>query len=257
MDTARRLQGIPVWHEIVTPDAAGSRRFYTALLGWQEQSMPMGEAGEVLLFTLAGRPIGGLDAGSLPPGAPAHWVTYFSVEDPAAALAANAAAGGQTLAAPALVPGVGTFAVCRDPQGAIWYPFRGEAAPALPGAIAEGDFIWSELLSPAPADAAAFYADCLRYGVETMDMGALGIYRVLKVGETGIAGVMPMPLGAKGPAHWLPYLRSTEIDAAAARAQAMGATLHLPPTDIGGVGRIAVLADPQGASIALFRPDPR
>lgn len=257
MATARHLQGIPVWHEIVTPDPAGSRRFYTGLLDWQEQRVPMGAAGEYLLFTLAGRPIGGLDADSLPPGAPAHWATYFSVEDPAATVAANAAGGGQTLAAPALVPGVGSFAVCRDPQGAIWYPFRGEQAPTLPGEIADGDFIWSELLSPAAADAAAFYAGCLGYGIETMDMGALGLYRVLKVGEAGIAGVMPMPPDAAGPAHWLPYLRSSAIDDAAARAQALGATLHLPPTDIGGVGRIAVLADPQGATIALFRPDQR
>ncbi|MCB1161433.1 VOC family protein, partial [bacterium] len=72
--------------------------------------------------------------------------------------------------------------------------------------------------------------------------------------EVGIGGVMPMPPDAAAPPQWLPYVRAVDVDATAARAQSLGARVELPPTDIGDVGRVAVLTDPQGASIALYRP---
>ena len=257
MDSPERLPGLPVWHEIITADAEGARRFYTALFGWQEQPWPMGEAGVYLMFAVGERPVCGVDDQSAVPGEPARWATYFSVNDVDATVAANAAAGGRTLAEPNDVPEVGRMAACLDPQGALWCPFRGEGAPALPDAaqMEPGDFIWEELLSPGAEDAAEFYADRLGYAIELMDLGAMGLYRLLKVGAVAVAGILPMPPGAPGPARWLPYVKVSDVDAVAARATALGGKLHFPPTDIGGVGRIAVLDDPQGATIALYKPD--
>jgi uncharacterized protein len=257
MASPPHLQGLPVWHEIITTDAEGARRFYTALFGWQEQPWPMGQAGVYLMFAVGERPICGVDDQSAAAGEPARWVTYFSVADVDAAVAANAAAGGRTLSGPTDVPEVGRIAACLDPQGALWCPFRGVRAPALPDPahLEPGDFIWEELLSPGAEDAAEFYADCLGYSVELMDMGAMGLYRLLKVEGSAVAGVLPMPPGAPGPARWLPYVKVSDVDAVAARAVALGGKLHFPPTDIGGVGRIAVMDDPQGAMIALYKPD--
>ena len=104
------------------------------------------------------------------------------------------------------------MAACTDPQGAVWCPFRPSNAPAVQDTAsrAPGDFIWVELLSKQPEDAALHYADLLGYTVETMDMGAMGLYRVLKVGEVGIGGVMPMPPDAAAPPQWLPYGRAVD-----------------------------------------------
>ena len=44
------------------------------------------------------------------------------------------------------------------------------------------------------------------------------------------------------------------MDATCAQAQALGAKVHKPATDIPNVGRFAVLADPQGATFAVFTP---
>jgi predicted enzyme related to lactoylglutathione lyase len=33
----------------------------------------------------------------------------------------------------------------------------------------------------------------------------------------------------------------------------MGANLHLPPMSMEGVGRMSVIADPQGATFAIFK----
>ena len=240
MNATSPVRGLPVWYEILTPDAAACRRFYTALFDWKEVPWASG-AGEYLMFAVGERPICGLDDRSVKPGEPARWVTYFSVDDVDATLAANEAAGGATLAGPDDVPEVGRMAACTDPQGAVWCPFRPSNAPAVQDTAsrAPGDFIWVELLSKQPEDAALHYADLLGYTVETMDMGAMGLYRVLKVGEVGIGGVMPMPPDAAAPPQWLPYVRAVDVDATAARAQSLGARVELPPTDIGDVGRVA------------------
>ena len=49
------------------------------------------------------------------------------------------------------------------------------------------------------------------------------------------------------------YFQVDDADAAVKKASALGAKVHMPPTDIPGTGRFAVLADPQGANFALIK----
>ena len=133
MDSSPRLQGIPVWHEIITADAERARRFYTELLGWREQPWPMGAAGVYLMFAVGERPVCGVDDKSAVPGEPSRWVTHFSVADVDATVAATAAAGGHTLAEPSDVPEVGRFAVLDDPQGAMFALYKPDQPPAPRG----------------------------------------------------------------------------------------------------------------------------
>ena len=65
--------------------------------------------------------------------------------------------------------------------------------------------------------------------------------------------MMAMPPGAPMPAHWLPYFASVDVDATVKKAGSLGAQTFVPPMDIPGVGRFAVLADPQGASFAVIK----
>jgi uncharacterized protein len=58
-------------------------------------------------------------------------------------------------------------------------------------------------------------------------------------------------LAAPGPAGWLVYFHVEDADAAARSAEAAAATVLLAPETI-GLGRIAVLADPQAAGFGLF-----
>jgi len=44
-----------------------------------------------------------------------------------------------------------------------------------------------------------------------------------------------------------------DVDASAAKAKETGANLHLPPMSVAGVGRMSVVADPQGAVFAIFK----
>jgi predicted enzyme related to lactoylglutathione lyase len=57
------------------------------------------------------------------------------------------------------------------------------------------------------------------------------------------------------PPHWMANVQVDDVDAAAALAKKLGGQVHKQPEDIPTVGRFAVIADPQGASISIFKPD--
>ncbi|MGC3992338.1 MAG: VOC family protein [Chthoniobacteraceae bacterium] len=63
-------------------------------------------------------------------------------------------------------------------------------------------------------------------------------------------GVMAVP--APGvPPHWLNYVMVANLEASVAKAKELGASVCLEPMSIGQAGRIAIIVDPQGASIGL------
>jgi uncharacterized protein len=114
-------------------------------------------------------------------------------------------------------------------------------------------FVWYELMTPEPEAAARFYADVVGWAVDRSSFAGLD-YTLLKTAGREIAGVMATPPDAAGmPPMWFGYIGVDDVDAAAAVATAAGAAIHKGPGDIPGVGRFAVVADPQGAMFMLFR----
>jgi predicted enzyme related to lactoylglutathione lyase len=69
-----------------------------------------------------------------------------------------------------------------------------------------------------------------------------------------IGGVMKLPAGAGAPPHWLAYISTPDVDGTIAQGTALGATVIAPASDVPTVGRYAVMADPQGATFALYAP---
>ena len=122
--------------------------------------------------------------------------------------------------------------------------------------------IWYELMTPDPAKIAAFYRETL--GWEIPDTGhsmANGAeYREIIRADGGNAGgVLTLTTGmAEGGATpgWMTYFHVTDVDAAIAQAAAAGATVHMPATTMPGVGRMAMLVDPQGAPFYVMAPTP-
>lgn len=118
-----------------------------------------------------------------------------------------------------------------------------------------GRFVWYELMTTDPAAARAFYASVVGWRVEDSHMPGMD-YTLLYAGDTQLAGMAALPEEARRmgvPPHWLGYVAVDDVDAFTDRATRMGAAVHVPPMDIPGVGRFSIVADPQGASIALFR----
>src|SRR5579863_6099945 len=72
-------------------------------------------------------------------------------------------------------------------------------------------------------------------------------------------GLMTQPESARqsgAPPSWLIYIGTPDVDGTAAAAERLGGKVLKAPADIPSVGRYAVLADPQGATFAVFTPNP-
>ena len=121
-----------------------------------------------------------------------------------------------------------------------------------------GAFIWYELLTTDAARASAFYKDIVGWTIETEPSGPMG-YRMISAADGPVAGMMPltdaMQAGGASPV-WLAYLSVAEVDAAVAAIEGDGGKVLLPAFDIPGIGRTAMVADPQGAPYYVMTPIP-
>jgi len=118
-----------------------------------------------------------------------------------------------------------------------------------------GDFIWYELMTSDVEAAAGFYGAVLGWDCRSFD-GAPGGYRLFGIAGVDIGGLMTIPAeaaAAGGRPGWLGYVGVDDVDATARAVLEAGGGQHVPPTDIPGVGRFAMLADPQGVPFYVMR----
>ena len=242
-----------VWHDLMTADVADARRFYGALFGWKA-SGSQDPRDPYLHLESRGVMFGGMVT-LAQPDIPPHWLAYVEVADVDDCAARAEACGGKLALPPREIPGVGRFAVIVDPTGAHLAPFRSREPSGPEREVAPEDrrFCWDELLTRDAARAGAFYAEVLGWRVQEVPMGPHGTYHLLKRGALDAAGMMQMPPEAAAGSHWLPYVAVPDVDEAARALVGLGGKLWVAPSDIPGIGRFSVAADPQGASFALFR----
>jgi predicted enzyme related to lactoylglutathione lyase len=116
-------------------------------------------------------------------------------------------------------------------------------------------FVWYELMSEDCASAQAFYGRVLGWHSAPAPMGDNQYFLQTLAGGGQVAGMMPLTaeaaaMGAR--AAWYGYVSVDSVDNSAAHAERLGAKVHVAPQDIPGIGRFAVLGDPEGAAICLF-----
>ncbi len=118
----------------------------------------------------------------------------------------------------------------------------------------QGNFVWYELTTTDPKGAAAFYGDVIGWKTQAFEGGP---YTLLMNGAAAIGGLVPLDDAAKKSGtrpSWLAYVTADDVDALTKKATSLGAKVAVPPSDIPTVGRFSVIADPQGAVLALFKP---
>ncbi|UFS61460.1 VOC family protein [Sulfurimonas sp. HSL-3221] len=121
-----------------------------------------------------------------------------------------------------------------------------------------GMFSWFELVTDDVEGSKAFYGELLGWQFETNTSTGME-YTLVK-----IDGV-PQPVAGmfdkrhitgeetdRIPSHWGNYITVDDVDAAAERVAGLGGTIIVPPKDIPGVGRFAVIQDPQGAIVSII-----
>ena len=120
-----------------------------------------------------------------------------------------------------------------------------------------GRFVWYELLTTDVAGAIEFYADVLGWKTQTQAWGSSD-YTMWVAGQGPLGGVSVLPEAARtmgAPPYWQANVEVADVDRAAALAKERGGGVYVGPVDVPEVGRIAVVADPQGAASAMASHD--
>lgn len=113
-----------------------------------------------------------------------------------------------------------------------------------------GQFAWYEHISKDAQKAQAFYREVLGWKIEPFPMGD-SKYDMIYAGDKMIGG-FAAPKDKQQPAHWISYPSVENVDATVKAAKANGGRVVEQPYDIPTVGRMARIADPQGAEICPF-----
>ena len=122
---------------------------------------------------------------------------------------------------------------------------------------APGTFSWTDLSTPDPAVAAAFYGALLGWEAEEVPAGPDATYWMMRVGGRDVAGMSAMredQLAAGAPPAWLSYVTVEDAESGAERVAELGGAVMLPAFDVLEAGRMALVRDPQGAVFALWEP---
>lgn len=115
-------------------------------------------------------------------------------------------------------------------------------------------FVWYELMTTDTEAAKDFYRTVV--GWETQDAGVAGVaYTMFTVAGSPVCGTMDLPATARSmgiPPLWLGYIAVDDVDTLAADIVIDGGVVHRAAADIPGIGRFAIVGDPDGATFALF-----
>ena len=119
-----------------------------------------------------------------------------------------------------------------------------------------GTPIWYELMTPDPEVARPFYEKVVGWSAAPFANDTLaeaGGYTIFNAPDgEGVAGLMKLPEPGPRPG-WYGYIGVDDVDAAAQKLEAAGGQIHMPPTTLDGVGRMAMVSDPQGVSFYLMK----
>ncbi|CAN5429079.1 VOC family protein [soil metagenome] len=92
-------------------------------------------------------------------------------------------------------------------------------------------------------------------GSGPIEDGPAGEYFVARLRGRDVAGVAPAPRDFDFPrAAWTTQVQVEDVEATGAKATAAGGSILAGPFDFDEVGRLLVIADPQGASLGVWEP---
>ena len=245
--------GAPIWYELMTPDPDGAKRFYDHVVGWKVDAQAAGDV-DYRMIAAPGGLVGGvlgLTDEMQAHGARPAWLAYFAADDVDATARQAQSLGAHILVPPRDVEGVGRFALLADPQGAPFYIMRavGEQSFSPFAQDEPGRCGWNELSTTDMHASLAFYGALFGWeNRETMDMGPMGGYHFLDLGDVRLGAAAEM---RDRPAHWNFYFCVADFDAAIEQVRAGGGTIDMGPHEVPSGNRIVLATDPQHARFAL------
>ena len=246
------------WADLPTTDLDHAIAFYSELFDWRAVDAETPEGyGRYVLFQKNGKTVAAAYAMEeeelSESGVAARWESFIATKAVDELTARAAELGATVVAPPYDMPGVARMAVLTDPEGATFTLYQADPEIGTQLLNEPGAPCWFELYARDLGTSTRFYADL--FGYELRDAVGLGgaPYVQLGIGKGAAAGAMQLrPEWGDMPPMWAVYFQTDDLDAAISRAESHGGDLLMAPTQVPGVGRFAMLCDPQGASFMLM-----
>lgn len=112
-----------------------------------------------------------------------------------------------------------------------------------------GMFCWIELATNDAAASKTFYTSLFGWAANDMPIPD-GVYTMLQKNGHDLGALYQTK---EIPPNWATYIAVANVDEASAKAADLGATIVAPPFDVMDIGRMALVADPQGATFAMWQ----
>jgi uncharacterized protein len=244
------------WMELATTDQKAAKKFYMDLFGWTVDDAPMGPSEFYSMFKLEGKDAAAaytLRKDQQEHGVPPHWMLYIATDDVDQSARRAAELGATIIAQPFDVMDVGRMSVVQDPTGAHFCLWQAKKHSGIVTKNTDGAFCWADLNTPDVARASDFYTKLFGWKLEKSENDPSG-YLHIKNGEEFIGVIPPAEhRDPNTPPNWLLYFETSNCDASVEKAKQNGARLYAGPLSMENVGRLAVLADPQGAIFSVFQ----
>jgi len=241
------------WIDVNTSDQVAGTRFYTELFGWRAVDNPIPDGGVYTMLQVNGLDVAAISQMSPEmesAGMPPVWNSYVTVDNVDEAAERVTKAGGTVMMPPFDVMEAGRMAMVQDPVGAVLALWEAKQHIGAKLVNTPGALCWNELNTTDPDKAAEFYKAV--FGWQHQYDEKMN-YHLFLNGERMAAGMMEITeeMG-EVPPSWSVYIAVDDCDATVAKARELGGSVIVPPQDIPGTGRFAILHDPQGAVFCVI-----
>jgi predicted enzyme related to lactoylglutathione lyase len=233
--------------ELSVDDVERASTFYTGLFGWDVEIDPNPDFGGHGNFSINGKSVAGV--GPNMEKGPSFWTTYLASDDIERTAEKITSAGGQLVMEVMDIGEHGRMLVASDPAGAMFGVWQSGLHTGAQLANENNTLTWNENLSLDYEGNKKFYTQV--FGYEYNEMGDEGFsYSTLELNGQSVGGIGELAEGADMPSHWMSYFAVEDTDASVAKALELGGVVLKAAFDT-PQGRIAILADDQGAAFAL------
>ncbi len=235
--------GAVIWHDLITPDADASKKFYNKLFGWDYKDFVIQKQNYVIIYE-DGIAIGGMM--EIPTAKTAIWISAVSSQNMSRDISSIKENGGKVLIGPIQIPGRGKQVILQGNQGEKFSLLN-----AINGDPIQGNtsWLWSEFWAENPSQGKNFYEKVFQVNAVKTTSDAKD-YWVFKKDENSKAGMIQNPI-TNVNSQWVPYINSSDVSASVNIAKENGAYIILEPTDDVRNGKVGIISDNFGATVCI------
>jgi predicted enzyme related to lactoylglutathione lyase len=254
--TGKQLTGKFIWFDLATSEFEKQKAFYGAVFGWTFR--PIGNTNDDYTLIINGdhnvagmfevKPKDDAKAGAL-------WIGLMSTADPDKAVKTAEQGGGAIHAPTMTVAQRGTYALLRDPEGALFGVMKSDSGDPPDKTAEIGDFLWMDLFANQPEKAGEFYQQLAGYELTKEEIKDDNVDRLfLNSQGKARAGIVPLPKDANR-AGWLPYVKVADVNETLKKVTDAGGMVMVAPDEDLLDGNLAIFSDPQGGVLGIVKWD--